>query len=204
MNPSKPIIVVDKDGLSGRIEPGFQPSEDNPSRLTVELDNGQKVWVPADLLTPREDGSYYLPLSLSRLDTQTTARTENPDSITIPVIEEEINIGRRQVKSGIVQITKSVQEHETLIDEPGFRDHVHVERVPINKVLDRPADVRYEGETMIIPVMEEELVIEKRLVLKEEVRITKLHEETRNPQSVTLRREDVKVERIEDNRAQEE
>ena len=55
--------------------------------------------------------------------------------------------------------------------------------------------MRSEEDTLIIPVLEEVLVVEKRLLLKEEVRITK-REETHTPQRVTLRREEAAVERI--------
>ena len=49
---------------------------------------------------------------------------------------------------------------------------------------------------MIVPIMEEVLVIEKRLILKEELHIHKRRVETHQPQQVTLRREEVRVERL--------
>jgi len=56
--------------------------------------------------------------------------------------------------------------------------------------------VRYEGDTIIIPVLEEVLVVEKRLMLKEEIHITQHHEEFHQPQHVVLRNEDIAVERL--------
>jgi len=50
---------------------------------------------------------------------------------------------------------------------------------------------------MIVPLLEEVLVVEKRLMLREEVRVTKRRNETHRPQTVTLRKEDVKVEKLE-------
>jgi len=50
---------------------------------------------------------------------------------------------------------------------------------------------------MIVPLLEEVLVVEKRLMLREEVRISKRRNETHRPQTVTLRKEDVNVERLE-------
>ncbi|MCA1628121.1 MAG: YsnF/AvaK domain-containing protein, partial [Acidobacteria bacterium] len=61
-----------------------------------------------------------------------------------------------------------VREREEIVDELLLKEAVEVERVIINREVDAPVPVRYEGETMIVPVLEEMLVVEKRLVLKEE------------------------------------
>jgi uncharacterized protein (TIGR02271 family) len=77
-----------------------------------------------------------------------------------------------------------------------LHDEVVVERVPINRVVEGPVSVRSEEDTLVIPLLEEVLVVEKRLLLKEEIRITKQRVETHAPQRVTLRREEAVVERI--------
>jgi stress response protein YsnF len=69
--------------------------------------------------------------------------------------------------------------------------------------------MRSEGNTLIIPLLEEVLVVEKRLLLKEELHLTKQRVETHQPQRVTLRREEAAIERVEtephkDNRQAEE
>jgi stress response protein YsnF len=58
--------------------------------------------------------------------------------------------------------------------------------------------VRHVGNTMIISLLEEVLVVEKRLMLKEELHITKGEVETYKPQRVTLRTEEAVVERVGD------
>src|SRR5690606_31687528 len=58
--------------------------------------------------------------------------------------------------------------------------------------------IRYEGDTMIVPVLEEVLVMQKRLLLEEEVRITRRRSEHRAPQRVMLREEHAEVERFGD------
>jgi hypothetical protein len=58
--------------------------------------------------------------------------------------------------------------------------------VPINRVVDAPVPVAHVGNTMIISLLEEVLVVEKRLMLKEELHITKGEIETYKPQRVTL------------------
>ncbi len=68
--------------------------------------------------------------------------------------------------------------------------------MPINRVAEGPTLVRYEGETMIVSVLEEVLVVETRLLLTEELRITTRRTDTHQPVPVTVRREDVTIERI--------
>jgi stress response protein YsnF len=75
---------------------------------------------------------------------------------------------------------------------------VHVKRVPVGRVVDGPVPVRHVGNTMIVSLLEEVLVVEKRLMLKEELHITKEEVETYRPQRVRLRTEEAFVERVDD------
>lgn len=128
-------------------------------------------------------------------------RKPSKDQDAIPVVREELAIGKRMVETGKgVRVSKTVSEREEVVDELLARDDVAVERVSIDRVVDAasvPA-VRHEGETMIVPVLEEVLFVEKRLMLKEELRITSKRREVRNPQRVVLRSEEVSVEPFDD------
>jgi uncharacterized protein (TIGR02271 family) len=119
----------------------------------------------------------------------------------IPVIREELEVGKRAVETGKgVRVTKTVSEREEIVDEPLVREEVSVERVSINEMVadqDMPT-VRYEGATMVVPILEEVVVSEKRTILKEEVRITRHRREIRDPQRVVLRTEQVSVEHFDD------
>ena len=77
-----------------------------------------------------------------------------------------------------------------------MRETVEVTRVPVGTILEEPAVVRRDGDTIIVPVMEEVAVVQKRLLLREEVRITVQRSESHQPQDVTLRREQVTVQRL--------
>lgn len=124
------------------------------------------------------------------------ARETAGETLIIPVVEETAFLEKRVVETGRVRISKRISEHEETIDEPLFREEVTVERVPFNQYVDQPPQVRHEGDVMIIPVVQEQIVMQKRLVLVEELRVRKQVVETHQPQSVTLRREDVEVRRI--------
>jgi stress response protein YsnF len=70
-----------------------------------------------------------------------------------------------------------------------------VERVPIDMLVSGPEPMQhYEGDTLVIPVLEEVLVLEKRVRLKEEVRVTRRKHRENATQHVRLNSEDVLVE----------
>ncbi|MFP4440571.1 MAG: YsnF/AvaK domain-containing protein [Chloroflexaceae bacterium] len=190
--------VVGKAGLCGTLESVGPTAEQTTDQAHIRLADGQSIIVPLDALVVQEDGSYYLPLSQSDIEQyRTTAETGANQVLVVPVIAEELEVEKRTVQSGRVRLTKTVHEREEVIDEPLLQEEVAVERVAINRVVDTPGEVRYEGDTMIIPLLEEVLVVEKRLLLKEEIRVTRQRTETHKPQRVTLRSEEVNIERQE-------
>jgi len=112
----------------------------------------------------------------------------------IPVIAEALHVERRE-REGRVRIRKIVHEHEQTVDEALRDERVTVERIAIGRRLDAPAGVRHDGEVMIVPVVEERLIVEKQLFLVEELHIRREVRTRHDPQRVTLRREEVVVER---------
>ena len=117
------------------------------------------------------------------------------DTFVIPVIEESLDVSKGVVETGVVRIHKSVREHQVVISEPLTSETVHVERVPMDVIVDGPLPIRTEGDVTVIPVVEEVLVTTKQLRLVEEVRITRVRSTNVHHQNVTLRAEDVDVER---------
>ena len=123
--------------------------------------------------------------------------------MVVPVVAEQLEVEKRKVEAGGVRIRKTVSEREEVVDEPLMREEVQVRRVPVNKVVDGPVPVRHVGDTMIVSLLEEVLVVEKRLMVKEELHITKEQVESYRPQRVRLRTEEAVVERVEDGRGGE-
>lgn len=116
---------------------------------------------------------------------------------TIPVIEEHLLVEKRVVETGRLLVSKTVLEEEETVDVPLMSETFSVERVAINQYVDTPPTVRYDGETTVFPVLKEVVVMEKRLLLVEEVHVTKRQTTTNDPQRITLRREEVTVQRVE-------
>ena len=184
--------IIGTDGLAGTI--ADQQGSPSADQVVVQLDNGGRILVSRSLLQKQSDDSYTVPVSLR--DVTSTEHSQTREETVIPVVAEELVVGKRTVEAGKVRIHKTVREHEETVDEPLLQDEVEVERVPINQFIERPIDARYEGDTLIVPVLEEVLVVEKRLVLKEELRIVRRRTEQRAPQQVTLRHEEVNIERL--------
>lgn len=124
------------------------------------------------------------------------ARAAGERTDTIPVVEERATIRKEKRVTGAVQARTIVHEHEERIDVPLESEEVEVERVDLDRWLEAPLPVRQEGDTTVIPLHEEVLVVEKRLKLVGEVRLTRRRSTTRASQSVTLRREEAVVERV--------
>jgi uncharacterized protein (TIGR02271 family) len=138
------------------------------------------------------------PAESVKAEAQQTPPEDNA-AVVIPVIQEQITFDKKIVETGKVRISKRISQHEELIDVPLLREQVNVERVPINQVVDAPPQVRHEGDTMIIPVVEEQVFYQKRLVLVEELRVRKQIIEEHKPQQITLMKEEVEIRRTAEN-----
>jgi uncharacterized protein (TIGR02271 family) len=124
--------------------------------------------------------------------TKTEPGREGP--LIIPVHEEVLELHKREVDLGTVRVRKRVETVpvETTVETTG--DEVIVERVPVDRPVEAPPAPWQEGDTWVIPVVEEVLVVEKRLVVREEVRVTRRRVGGPVPVRETLRREVVELE----------
>ncbi|TDN36367.1 hypothetical protein A8B98_09530 [Hymenobacter sp. UV11] len=119
--------------------------------------------------------------------------------VVLPVVEEQAAIEREVTETGRVRITRQVHETNEEINVPLQHEEVEVERISLNQTLPAGATapgIRYEGETMIIPVVREVAVVETRLLLVEELRVTKRQVTTQHTESLPLRHEELTVERL--------
>jgi len=122
-----------------------------------------------------------------------------PDDLrdtVIPLHEEELSVSKRQVITGRVRVETVTREHEQLVDEQLARERVEVERIAIGKPIEAIPAVRQDGDTTIIPVVEEVLVVERRLVLKEEIHIHRVRTTEQHQERVTLRRQEAVITRL--------
>lgn len=123
--------------------------------------------------------------------------------IVVPLHEEQISISKHVVDTGGVQVIRKTVEQEAQIDEMLTREQVEIERIPVGKAVDQVPVTRQEGDTLIVPVVEEVLVIERRLVLKEEVRLRRVSSAERHQETVTLRKQEAAITKLPPKAAQD-
>jgi len=117
------------------------------------------------------------------------------EDLTLQILQEELNVEKRLSVTGVVRLEKTVRTFDALVDENLTSDSVSIERIPMNRYLDEAVATRQEGDTTVIPVMEERVIVTKQLFLKEEVRITRQCQQERHQERVPLRTEEVEVTR---------
>jgi stress response protein YsnF len=107
--------------------------------------------------------------------------------ITVPLVQERASVRKRTVDTGRVRIRTLVDEQTEWVREELLRENVEVERVPIGREVDTLPHMRQENGVLIVPVVEETLVVERRLVLREELHVRVTHRAERVEQPVKLR-----------------
>jgi uncharacterized protein (TIGR02271 family) len=195
--------VIDEKGVRGTLDLTVVPPQGSESKLVlVRFDDGSQVFADASTFVEREEGVFSFPGSFTELlaDNQSSKYGSTAfgasGQIVIPLLAEQLNIERQKVLTGGVRVHKTVSERTETIDEPTLREEMEIQRVAVNQFISEPPPVRYEGDVMIVPLMEEVLVVEKKLVLREEIRITKRRDTLRNPQQYVVRREEATLEQI--------
>ena len=122
-------------------------------------------------------------------------KPHEPNTV-IPVIEEQLHIHKVWQETGRVQVSKTVTEEAVDYSVPLNQEEVIMERKAINQYVDTaPAASRYEGDILIIPVLKEVLVVEKKLLLVEELHIRKRNTEQTLSGTEVLRKESVEIKR---------
>lgn len=130
---------------------------------------------------------------------ETNSAGRNDDAtLVVPKVQESVRVEVREVDTGGVRVHKTVNEQAQEIDEQLRHEEVSVQHVPIDKIVslsDAP-QARQEGDTWIVPILEEVLVVEKRCRIKEEIHITRTRRTEHHVETVILRSEDVTIERL--------
>lgn len=181
--PASTPTVFGPDGRLGTIG---EPLD--PQHRTIELDDGVRVVVDRELVERRPDGSYFVPLDSKDLVTQARA-------LRVPVVEERPVVDTMREEGARVTLRVRPMEREEEIPIEVISEDFEVKRVPVNRIVRRRPRVRREGEATIIPLVEEVVVIEKRLAVREEVHLIRHRRREMRREKVTLRSEQAEIER---------
>lgn len=127
---------------------------------------------------------------------QTAGTEASRVSATLPLAEEVVQVTKREVVTGRVRVRTSVETQEKLVRQDLDTSHVSVTRVPINRMVDQPPVLRTDGDVTVIPVVEEVLVVETRLLLKEEIHIRRTLTKETVEERVPLRKQRAIIEEV--------
>lgn len=108
---------------------------------------------------------------------------------------EEAVVSRHVRVTGVVRAVRTTVERTEAVQTDTARESVEITHVPVGRVVDVAPLMREEGDTTIIPVIEEVVTIERRLVLREEIHIRRVRSQVPGCQTVVLRRQQVEVTR---------
>lgn len=115
----------------------------------------------------------------------------------VPLLQEEVRVDKREVLTGKVRIQTVAEAFEEKAEAVLQGERVEVTRIPVDRVVDEAPAIRTEAGVTIVPVLEEVLFVEKRLVLKEELHIRRTATTETVEVPVTLRKQRAVIERVE-------
>ncbi len=135
----------------------------------------------------------------------TSARVENEregdGNEILQILDETISVSKREVVTGHVTVTTRTEVRDEVAEIALNRHRVDVTRVAVGRIVEGQPMVRTEGDTTIVPVVEERYVVVKQIYLKEELHIRHIVEREVVTAPVQLRRQHAVVERRDANGA---
>lgn len=123
-------------------------------------------------------------------------KPERQVPIVVPLYAEELSVTKRRLVTRRTRVSRVTREREENVEQPLIRELVEIERRPVGKSVASMPSVRQEGDTIIIPVVEERVVIERQLILKEEIRVRRIRKTTMHRERVAVRRQEVTIARL--------
>ena len=211
---SRQAIVVATDKDTAKNAPAF----DDDGEITPEFENEVYSYYGLQRTGSTEDRGTYAEYSSSgdsgkvgpgmrEGDTESGEFREHPpseegvsgegsdlddrDELRVQRTEEELAAGTREVEAGAMRVRKRVRTDREQIEVPTRHEEVSVERVPVEG---EATEAQIGEDEVVVPVTEEEVVVSKRAVAKEEVRIKKDVVEDTEVVEEDVRREEIDVE----------
>lgn len=121
---------------------------------------------------------------------------EGDCEIVLPLQAEELEVSKHPRISDTVRVSRVTRHYEAAVSKLLACERVVVERVPIGAFVASMPEVREEGDTIIIPIVEETPVIERRLMLTEELHVKRVRSEKEYRENVMLRKQEALITRL--------
>jgi uncharacterized protein (TIGR02271 family) len=171
------------------------PTFDDEREMTPEFEKEVYSYYGLHRASTTEDsgtyGAYYTEQSTHMRSVADPTEVSNEDEVRVQRTEEELRVGTRERKAGSIRVRKRVRTDRERIEVPTRHEEVSVERVPVEG---EASEAEIGEDEVVVPVTEEEIVVHKRPVVKEEVRIRKDVVEETEVVEEDVRREEVEVE----------
>jgi uncharacterized protein (TIGR02271 family) len=190
------------------------PAFDDDREITPEYENEVRSYYGLSAVTSTEDRGTYSEYSgevgpgMYEGDTETgefrghteddegiaqtsSSDLDDEDELRVQRTEEELAAGTTEREAGQLKVRKRVRTDRESIEVPTRHEEVSVERVPVSG---EATEAEIGEDEVSVPVTEEEVVVAKRPVVKEEVRIRKDVVEDTEVVEEDVRREEIEVE----------
>ncbi len=181
VDDERQAIVVSTDKDTAKNGPAF----DDDREITPQFESEVHSYYGLQQSASTESGAYetYQPET-------TASAVRDEDELRVQRTEEELTAGTREVEAGAMRVRKRVRTDREQIEVPTRREEVSVERVPVEG---EATEAEIGEDEVVVPVTEEEVVVGKRAVAKEEVRIKKDVVEDTEVVEEDVRREEVDI-----------
>lgn len=184
--------VFATDGEVGTVHEVIAGDDGRPASIVVACTDGQSVEVPLPTVTSAAGGEVRLAISRQALHDGMTS-PQGYDITRLSVHEEVLEATTAPVQRGTVRVVRRVETAPVSEVVQTWQEVVDVERVPVNREIDVAPEPWMDGDTIVIPVVEEVVVTETRLVLREEVRVKRRRVAEPVTIEAEVRREHVEV-----------
>ncbi len=211
IDDSNQAIVVSTDKETAKNGPAFDDDREITPQFEQEVYSYYGLQQQQGATTTTEDRGSYAGYSagpgIAMGDTESGEFREHPpgeegisgegsdlddrDELRVQRSEEELAAGTREVEAGAMRVRKRVRTDRERIEVPTRREEVTVERVPVSG---EATEAQIGEDEVVVPVTEEEVVVSKRAVAKEEVRLQKDVVEDTEVVEEDVRREEIDVE----------
>lgn len=167
----------------------------------VCLSSGQRLRVSLDAFGRGEDATLTLAVGSDDVEAAAAAKAKpaEPEPLRVPVLGERVRLSKERVVTSRVRLHETVENERRELHAPLLREEVEVQHVPHGSAVpdpSNPPEPREVDGVLIIPVLEERLVVVKQLFLKEELHVCRLRKVEERTEVVDVRHVEVRVERL--------
>ena len=191
VNDARQVIKVAADKETLKNGPTF----DDDREITPEFEYEVYSYYGLQRASTTEDsstyGAYYTEQSTQTRGVADPTEVSDEDEVRVRRTEEELRVGTRERQAGSIRVRKRVRTDRKRIEVPTRHEEISVERVPVQG---EASEAEIGEDEVVVPVTEEEVVVHKRPVVKEEVRIRKDVVEDTEVIEEDVRREEIEVE----------